>query len=134
MFRQALVRSLRDPKFSVNNDSKSFFEMVFKRPLLKSNQGPYLASLIFVIDGLDECDECDFIAGCLALMVSEASWLKVIVTSREQPEIRRAFDQIHLKKEYNLFKDNVRGDIGRVLDFEFGPNGRLAGINSFYDR
>ena len=63
-------------------------------------------TLVFVIDALDECGDYQSRPGILRALtyaVREAPWLKVIVTSRPEVDIRRFFDSLaqpsHLQRE-----------------------------------
>ena len=131
IFRERLLRSLKDPEFSVQKGDQAYFEFVIKKPLSASKQVILDASLVVVIDALDECSDSEFASRCLAQVCSIASWVKVIVTSRDQPEIRKPLATCPYRMEYSLFDDDARDDIRKLLDKELEPDGRLASISWF---
>ena len=133
VFRRALIGSLKDPKFSVNRNDESYFEFVIMKPLADSKQVVLETSLVIVIDALDECNRTEFAARCLAQVCSIASWVKIIVTSRDLPEIRGPIETCLYKREYGLFDDDARDDIRKLLDKELEPGGRLAAISWFIE-
>ena len=90
-FRKALLKTLNTPEFSISRDVPTYFEYVLRRPLLRAKGTPPLFPVVFVIDGLDECNDSGIVAGLLAQLVTDAAWVKLIVAGRDQPQIRNAF-------------------------------------------
>ena len=66
VFREALLGSLKDPRFSVSKGDQAYFEFVFKKPRSVSKQVSLGSSLVIVIDALDECSDSEFASRCLA--------------------------------------------------------------------
>ena len=128
VFKKTLIKALRDPEFLVIKDDQAYFEFVIKKPLStsKSRQGSSETSLVIVIDALDECNDSELAARCLAYICDTASWVKIIVTSRDLPEIRGPLEKCSHRRAHSLFDDDALDDIRRLLDKELEPEGRLA--------
>lgn len=108
-FRQALLQSIEDPDLFVTKDLGTYFDYVLKSPLLKSKDETVAQPYTFVIDALDECDDSAAVARYLAQAFADVSWVKLIVTSRAQPHIRRAFADV--STQHDLYADDAREDI-----------------------
>lgn len=70
-------------------------------------------SLVFVIDALDACTRATEIAEQLMQMIRNIPWLRVMITSRTNFELRNVFEkESHLLKIFDLNTANdVEGDI-----------------------
>lgn len=132
-FREALLESLEDPAFFVTTDRHSYFDFALKKPLSKVKNSAFDGLVVFVIDALDECNDHDDVARFLVEVVADAPWLRLIMTSRDQPQIRKAITACALREEHDLLNDDARDDIRKLVDYELGPNGRLAGVGSFFE-
>ncbi|KAF8261515.1 hypothetical protein EI94DRAFT_1705468 [Lactarius quietus] len=85
--------SRRDEEGDKIRDLTTFFELVLKKPLLEYKKGnsPAPASFMIVIVALEECND--------SAVVANAPWLKLIVNSRDRPQIRRPFDGAGILKK-----------------------------------
>ena len=78
--------SLKDPQsFVIKNDHQAFIDLILNKPLAESKQSTLDSALVIVIDALDECNDPELASRHLALICSVASWMKIIVTSRDLP-------------------------------------------------
>ena len=134
VFKRALLRSLKDPQSSViKNDHQAFIDLILNKPLAELKQSTLDSALVIIIDALDECNDPELASRHLALICSVASWVKIIVTSRDLPEIRGALKTCTCRSEYSLFDDDARNDIRKLLDKELEPEGRLARMSWFIE-
>ncbi|KAG8759069.1 hypothetical protein FRC11_002611 [Ceratobasidium sp. 423] len=72
------------------------YEELLKKPLQELNDSPSPSPFVVVIDALDECGDKDSrkqLLGHLTELSLLVSWLKVIVTSRPDSDIRSFFDK-----------------------------------------
>jgi len=87
-------------------------------------------SLVFVIDAFDECGDYRSRPRLLKLLTdaaTRASWLKIIITSRPEADIREFFDGLTRSSylEYDLATDQeASGDLRTFARSEFDPVGR----------
>lgn len=125
-FRKALLHSLEHPDFPLIQDVKAYFEFALQKPIAAMACSATAVPLLFIIDALDECSDNEAIACCLTDIASVAPWVKLIVTSRDDPGIRKPFSSCAFGVEHNLFDHNARGDIRNYLEHELSPDGELA--------
>jgi len=90
-FRTIVANCLRsDPKLTPESMKDSLFlDLLDKLPNHPNN------FLVFVIDAFDECSNNRSRSALLGLLTSaatRASWLKIIITSRPEADIRQFFD------------------------------------------
>src|SRR5258706_5432103 len=84
-------------------------------------------SLVFVIDAFDECGDKRSRPALLRLLTdaaASASWLKIIITSRQEDDIQRVFDEPTRSSysRYDLAEDQEAShDLRRFAQSEFGP-------------
>ncbi|TFK66389.1 WD40 repeat-like protein, partial [Pluteus cervinus] len=83
----------QDPQFGSGMVSiKSFFTDFFERPIQKLGAvDSFSKPLVVVIDALDECgspDERTELLECLTTFPGLCTWIKLLVTSRQNPEIK----------------------------------------------
>jgi hypothetical protein len=128
-YRQALLKALEKPDAFVNCDLKSQFESLVEQPLNETKSSrPPPRHAVFVVDALDECDDYDRVAPMLSRIIQLAPWVKLVVTSRPLPGISRAFQKLGASmKSIDLFDENARDDIRRLLEHELSSDGRLSG-------
>src|SRR5258706_4018392 len=92
-FRTIVAKHLRDdPKLTPESLKGSLF-LDFIRSLPRHPEH----SLVFVIDALDECGDAKSrqrLLRVLANAVAQASWLKIIITSRTEVDIQHFFDTL----------------------------------------
>ena len=87
-------------------------------------------TLVFVIDALDECGSPESRPGVLQALIDAtacAPWLKVIITSRQDIDIRRFFDH-HIHLRYDLTADKeTASDLRTFAEYRFN---RMASSRS----
>ena len=135
VFRQRLLTALKDPESSGSKSDQAYFDFIIRKPLSLSESKPVTSGtlLVIVIDALDECSDSEFAARCLAQICSSVSWVKIIVTSRDLPEIRSPLETCPHRRVYSLFDDDARDDIRKLLEHELETGGRLAAIRWFIE-
>ena len=105
-FRSIVAESLRnDPNLTPDAMKSSLFVDLVRR----LHQFPQ-RTLAFVIDALDECGNPQSRPGVLRALIdaaTEASWLKIIITSRPEVDIHRSFAALTqpLHAQYDLAAD-----------------------------
>ena len=120
-FRRIVAKRLRnDPHLTAESMKDSLF-LDFIRSVPHHPKHP----LVFVIDALDECGSTRNRPGILKALTDaarEASWLKIIITSRPEVDIQRFFDSLsHLSQ--------LRRDLAR--DQEASADLRTFAQNEF---
>ena len=125
-FRKIVANCLRDdPNLTPGSMKRSLF-----LDLLDNLPKPPNDSLVFVIDAFDECGNNRSRPALLKLLTSaaaRASWLKIIITSRPEADIRRFFDGLTQSSylEYDLATDQEASHDLRVFArSEFDPVGQ----------
>jgi len=107
-FRSIVAECLRNnPNITLESiRAPLFLDFIRKLPRLPKK------TLVFVIDGLDECGSTQSRPGILKALIDatvHAPWLKVIITSRQEVDIRLFFDSLtqfsHLR--YDLTADKA---------------------------
>jgi hypothetical protein len=120
-FRRIVADRFRnDPDLTPKSTSFSLF-LDFIRKLSRHPEHPF----VFVIDALDECGDSRSRSGILKVLTdaaTEASWLKVIITSRPEADIHRFFDAptnpVHV--QYDLATDkSASDDLRTFARYEF---------------
>ena len=119
--RSVIAASLRnDPNLTPESMKYSLFlDFLCKVPR------PPKRSLVFVIDAIDECGNNRSRPGILKVLTdaaAQASWLKIIITSRPEVDIQRFFDgptqSSHLR--YDLMTDqNAPADLRTFARSQF---------------
>ncbi|TFK59175.1 hypothetical protein BDN72DRAFT_946734, partial [Pluteus cervinus] len=94
-FGQQIAKVIEsDPHFGSGGDTiSSLFQKLFIKPLEMLTTAPSVVPLVIVIDALDECgDEIDRAAllSCLLGLRAHCNWIKIFITSRNNPEIRNS--------------------------------------------
>jgi len=125
-FRTIVANCLRsDPNLTPESMKDSLFlDLLDKLP----NRLDDL--LVFVIDAFDECGDYRSRPRLLKLLIdaaTRASWLKIIITSRPEADIRQFFDGLTQSPYlgYDLATDQEASDDLRAFArSEFGPVGR----------
>jgi len=125
-FRTIVANCLRsDPKLTPESMKDSLFlDLLDKLPNRPND------SLVFVIDAFDECGDDRSRLRLLKLLTgaaTRASWLKIIITSRPETDIRQFFDGLAQSSYlgYDLATDQeASGDLRAFARSEFGPVGR----------
>jgi NACHT domain len=83
--------------------------------------------LVFVIDALDECGQPNargLLLNCLAEACSLVHWLKIVVTSRPEPDIKSFFDRKRINSR-DLATDDLKRD-----DIHLFTQRRMASVAS----
>ncbi|TFK63538.1 hypothetical protein BDN72DRAFT_803160, partial [Pluteus cervinus] len=113
-----------DPHFGSGAESiPALFQTLFRRPLNMLDTRPLIEPLVIVIDALDECGKVpdrEKLLKCLLELPKICSWIKILITSRVNPEIEKHLlhtQQIMLKPADSY--DDVETFI-RVTYSEFG--------------
>jgi len=125
-FRSIMANCLRnDPHLTSESMEDSLFLSLLDNLPKRPNE-----SLAFVIDAFDECGD-DRSRLCLLKLLTgaatRASWLKIIITSRPESDIRQFFDGFTQSSYfgYDLATDQEASDDLRAFArSEFGPVGR----------
>ena len=132
VFKKELLSSLKNPEFSIiRNDHQAFVDFILTKPLTESKESKLEAPLVIVVDALDECTNPELASRCLAMICSDVSWVKIIVTSRDLPEIRGPLETCSYRSECSLFEVDAQDDIRKLLEKELEPGGRLARMSWF---
>jgi len=125
-FRKVVANYLRDdPNLAPESMKRSLFLDLLDK-LHKCPNG----SLVFVIDAFDECGNNRSRPALLRLLASasaRASWLRIIITSRPEADIRRFFDGLTQSSYlgYDLAKDQEAShDLRTFARSEFDPVGQ----------
>jgi len=125
-FRSITANCLRsDPNLTSESMKDSFLLDLLDNLPKRPND-----SLVFVIDAFDECGNNRSRPALLKLLTSaaaRASWLKIIITSRPEADIRRFFDGLTQSSylEYDLATDQEASHDLRVFArSEFDPVGQ----------
>ena len=121
-FRKIVANYLRsDPKLRPESMKDSLFlDLLDNLPYGPNN------SLVFVIDAFDECGNNRSRPALLRLLTgaaASASWLKIIITSRPENDIRRVFDELTRSSylRYDLAEDQEAShDLRTFAQSEFG--------------
>jgi len=105
-FRRIVARRLRNDPHLTSKSMKDTLFLDFIRSVPRHPKLP----LVFVIDALDECGNTRSRPGILRVLTDaarEASWLKVIITSRPEVDIQHFFDSLaqSLHKRRDLARD-----------------------------
>jgi len=122
-FRKTMANCLRnDPNLTPESMNDSFFlDLLDKLPKRPSDFH------VFVIDAFDECGDDRSRPRLLRLLTSattRASWLKIIITSRPEADIRRVFGGLTQSSYigYDLATDDeASGDLRTFARSEFEP-------------
>jgi len=125
-FRSIMANCLRnDPNLTSESMKDSLFLELLDNLPRRPND-----SLVFVIDAFDECgDDCSRLRllRLLTGAATRASWLKIIITSRPETDIRQFFDGLTQSSYlgYDLATDQEASDDLRAFArSEFGVVGR----------
>jgi len=125
-FRSIMANCLRnDPNLTSESMEDSLFLYLLDNLPKRPNE-----SLVFVIDAFDECGDDRSRPRLLRLLTgaaTRASWLKIIITSRPEADIRQFFDGLTQSSYlgYDLATDQEASDDLRAFArSEFGPVGR----------
>ena len=92
-FRRLVAEHLRDNPNLIPGSMKPFLLL----GLIRKLPCPPKRTLVFVIDALDECGDAFTRPGilrALTLAAAHAPWLKIIITSRPEVDIRHFFDSL----------------------------------------
>ncbi len=120
-FRTIVAKHLRDdPNLTPESMKGSLFlDLIRSLPRLPEH------TLIFVIDALDECGDAKSrpcLLKVLAHAATQASWLKIIITSRTEVDIQHFFDTLtqSLYLPYDLATDrDASGDLRAFARSQF---------------
>ena len=130
-FRNVVVEHLRnDPHWMPGSIHHSLLELIRQLPR------PPKRTLVFVIDAIDECGNGLTGSGILKALTDAAAhapWLKLIITSRPEVDIRRLFDALDRSshERYELAVDNETSSdlrlfaqirLGRVASARYLPS------------
>jgi len=125
-FRSIMANCLRnDPNLTSESMEDSLFLYLLDNLPRRPND-----SLVFVIDAFDECGDDRSRLRLLRLLTgaaTRASWLKMIITSRPEADIRQFFDGLTQSSYlgYDLATDEeASDDLQAFARSEFGPVGR----------
>jgi hypothetical protein len=125
-FRKIVANCLRDdPNLTPQSMKRSLFLDLLDN--LRKHPNDFL---VFVIDAFDECGNNRSRPALLKLLTSaaaRASWLKIIITSRPEADIRQVFDGLIQSSYsgYDLAADQeASGDLRTFALSEFDPVGR----------
>ena len=125
-FRRIVANCLRNDS---NLTSESMKDSLFLDLLRTLPHGPN-HFLVFVIDAFDECGNDRSRPSLLRLLTgaaSRASWLKIIITSRPEADIKQVFDGLTHSSylRYDLATDHEAcGDLRTFARSEFDPVAR----------
>ncbi|EXK79050.1 hypothetical protein FOQG_16318 [Fusarium oxysporum f. sp. raphani 54005] len=130
-FKEALRASLGDiVKDSMDTKDLRFqFEKLLKEPLeqLSLSQTSQLSKII-VLDALDECERPEHLARILAFLLelcnntTENLQLRILLTSRPDPRVIRAFESLGENKQicklelHRMFPEDTKSDIRMYLE------------------
>ncbi|TFK66566.1 hypothetical protein BDN72DRAFT_823235 [Pluteus cervinus] len=114
-----------DPHFGSGVDTvATLFQKLFEQPLQKLDDKLLKTALVIVIDALDECGSAGERVGiisCLLQLKQHCSWIKVLVTSRKNPEIQQALEG--QTQRYEVETSNSYIDVQTFIKtkfFDFG--------------
>lgn len=124
VFRRAVMQYLDDYDRMGNPTLGSFVKHALIDPLLTTGDGD-VPRVVFVIDALDECNNNGVVAGHIAKVVSSVPWIKLIVASRNQPQIQRAFEG-PLTTMHDLAQEDVKSDIRIYLEHRIEEDGLIV--------
>ncbi|QRV96748.1 hypothetical protein RhiJN_24766 [Ceratobasidium sp. AG-Ba] len=95
-YANGVLRALEEDPVLPESPMQMLFDKLVLDVLESSQPAPPESKHIVVIDALDECGSKDTrrqLLGCLTRLSQLVSWMKVIVTSRPNPEIKEFFDR-----------------------------------------
>ncbi|TFK66225.1 WD40 repeat-like protein, partial [Pluteus cervinus] len=98
----------------------ALFQKLFKQPLAMLDADPPVEPLVVVIDALDECgtdvDRIQLLT-CLLELTKLCSWIKIVVTSRNNPEIQQCLKDC----AYQVVLDTTTSsdDVGTFIRTQF---------------
>lgn len=116
-YKAALHEALQKLDVNVNNGLDAQFHRLIERPLGESRRQALSEDArrgIFVVDGLDECDERETVIKLLLRVVQLAPWLSILVVSRDIPVFRKELSGRRIMK-LELTEDLLKDDEGEVL-------------------
>ena len=130
-YREKLLDCLRKHETLLDYDIITQVDRLLINPLRDADHNhESQPPAIIVIDALDECNDVESVARHLVYILMVASSLRLIITSRDLPEIRVSLAPLgSLKKQHDLFEDDARKDIAVYLRSQFLPNKSLAELN-----
>jgi len=110
-FRSIVADRLRNDRNLTSKSMNGSLFLDFIRSLPRQPKHP----LVFVIDALDECGNTQSRPGVLKVLTAaaaQATWLKVIITSRPEVDIQRFFDASNRPShlQYDLMADQEASD------------------------
>lgn len=132
-YRNALLSALQKPDVFVNKDLATQFALLIEKPLVASESYNATSTPIFVIDALDECGQVKSIVLCLVKLLESTPWVRLILTSRDIPEVRTTVMALSRRHIHDLFKDNARDDIRAYLAHELSAEGCLFDVSAFIE-
>lgn len=117
-YREAIVDFLTSPRGSRLPTAGILeqFEILFGEPISASKVANPFRPHVVVVDALDECGTAkqqEELAHALVNLSQTAPWLKVFVTSRDEPRIRGIFSETP-----NCFAYDINGDETTGADIE----------------
>ena len=127
-YRKLMAQILRDdPQLTLDSTSRLFSRLLLK-PLKSLEKQHPPGPLVLVIDALDECGEPGTRRSLLNALFEascRAPWLKVIITSREEYDIRSFFQQSN--SSHYLSRD-LAADDQECKDIRIFAEKRMASI------
>jgi len=107
-FRSIVTKRLRNDPHLTSESMKDSFFLDSIRSVPRHPKHP----LVFVIDALDECGNTRSRPGILKALIDaarEASWLKIIITSRPEVDIQHFFDSLaqssHIRRDLGTYRE-----------------------------
>ncbi|KAF8597312.1 hypothetical protein BDV93DRAFT_372673, partial [Ceratobasidium sp. AG-I] len=114
-YAKLVAEAIQEDSLLCKSPIQMQYDNLIKAPLETFPATP-LANLVVIIDALDECGDKDSRRQLLAYLHQTsqlASWLKIVVTSRPNPDIQSFFDDRAISgvSRQNMYDFNASGDI-----------------------
>ncbi|EJD02469.1 uncharacterized protein FOMMEDRAFT_124970 [Fomitiporia mediterranea MF3/22] len=130
-FRNAVLQQLRDDPIVLDKPLSHQFNVLLAHPLSTvPREVESEVMVVIIIDALDECEDSETTAAHLANIVQATPWLRLIVTSRPNPQIKASMLRIgSVVQECDLFEATTNNDILRFIRNQFNTNNELPNID-----
>ena len=129
-FRSTLAEALRQDLTVETLNFHDKFEKLLQAPLEKTNK-----PVLIIIDALDECDDRSELLSVLLSKLKELPMVKVLITSRPEPDIVEKFRHHELVRSSNLQgSGNVEStaeDIRQYILYTFNNSEKLQSFRSY---
>ncbi|KAG9124918.1 hypothetical protein FRC07_009729 [Ceratobasidium sp. 392] len=133
LYTKAVIAAIQEDSSICTAPMQTQYDKLFKEPLRNPALLNSSVICVVVVDALDECGTEESrrqLLGLICLMTQLARWLRVIVTSRPDMEIKDFFSQSDHTSflSRNIYHYNASNDIGTFISKRLSSSPRARGL------